>query len=82
MRKKLITFLCASIMSLSFVIPALAMETVTTVAVEPVNASAVQEISPFHEFTQFYWRWHNGQLQFRVWSITNGIWLTPWTDAI
>ena len=34
------------------------------------------------EETQIFWRTMNGQLQFRVWSITYGYWKTDWIDMV
>ena len=33
------------------------------------------------EETQWYFRTHNGVLQKRLWSFTQGKWLTDWIDA-
>lgn len=77
MKKMLITFLLITVMMLSFAVPAMATKVVAT---EQVTATMEQEIVPFSERTRIYFRTLNGQAQFRVWSITNGIWLTPWTN--
>jgi len=77
MKKRFIVYLFASLMALSFAVPAMAAD---AVAVEPTYAAAEQEIAPRTEMTQFFWRTYNGQLQFRIWSITNGRWLTEWTN--
>jgi hypothetical protein len=82
--KRLMAILFVCVMTLSFAVPVMAHEAVmvqpTNVVVESVSATAEQEVSPFHEFTRIYWRWSNGVLQFRVWSMTNAIWLTEWAD--
>jgi len=76
-KKRLVAFLLISVMALSFAVPAIANPAVAT---EPVNATVEQEIVPFTEMTRMYWRIYNGNLQWRQWSITNGRWLTNWTD--
>jgi hypothetical protein len=77
-KKRLLLFLCVSMMALSFAVPVMAVE---TVVLEPVNISAEQGITPDTEMTRIFWRTYNGQLQWRVWSITNGRWLTDWANA-
>jgi len=76
-KKSLVAFLLASMIVLSFAVPAMAADVVVT---EPVSVVYEQEISPRHEFTRTYWRTYGGVLQMRVWSITNGRWLTDWID--
>ena len=39
------------------------------------------EITPMAEETVWYFRNYNGQLQKRLWSITEGKWLTDWMPA-
>ncbi|MDL2288152.1 hypothetical protein LJC32_02085 [Oscillospiraceae bacterium OttesenSCG-928-F05] len=29
----------------------------------------------------YYYRTHNNQLQQRIWSLTYGYWVTPWTNV-
>ena len=78
LKNRLMAFLLVCVMALSFAVPTMA--TIETVAVEPKYVSAEQEIVPFTEFTQIFWRTYNGQLQFRVWSLTFGRWNTDWTN--
>jgi len=72
-------FLLINMVTLSFALPVMALE---AVAVEPVAVTTVteQEITPRTNMTRTYWRTYNGQLQMRVWSITNGRWMTDWMD--
>jgi len=68
------------LMALSFTVPTMAMD--VSVAVVDIIEEGMAEITPFTEMTRIYWRWapHNPErLQFRVWSITNGRWISPWT---
>lgn len=81
MKKRLVVFLIIVCVSLSFASPVIASNAVMAEPVITVSTSIEHEITPFHEFTQIYWRWNSGVLQFRVWSITNGRWLTEWTNA-
>jgi len=62
-------------MALSFAVPAMAAEAVSKYTV------VEEEAAPRTEMTQIFWRNYQGVLQFRVWSITNGRWLTEWTNA-
>lgn len=39
-----------------------------------------EQIAPLAEETIWYTRIYNGKLQRRLWSITNGCWLTEWMD--
>lgn len=77
MKKRLVVCLFVIVMAFSFVIPAMANETTVK---EPVYGTNEQEISPRTEQTQIYWRNYQGRLQFRVWGLTSGRWLTEWTD--
>ena len=77
MKKRLMAFLLVGLMTLSFGVPAMASEVVT---VDGADIVVAQEIYPVTEMTQIFWRTYNGQLQFRVWSLTNGRWLTDWTN--
>ena len=78
MKKGFTAFLLAGVIALSFAVPVAATE---VTAAEPINPVAEQGISPHTEMTQIAWRTYHGQLQFRVWSITNGRWLTDWTNV-
>jgi len=75
MKKMLIAFVLTGIMALSFVTPVIATTGSMTVTAE-------QEIAPRIEMTRIYWRTYHGQLQFRVWGMTSGRWLTDLNDAI
>jgi len=77
-KKRLITFLFICVMALSFAVPAMASEAIVS---ETVSAYNEQTITPHTEMTRLYWRNYHGRLQFRQWSMTNGRWLTDWTDA-
>ena len=80
MKKRLVAFLLVCVVALSFaVVPAMAAE---VVAPEPVNATAEQGIVPATHMVQMFWRTYHGVLQWRLWSITDGRWLSDWTDVI
>ena len=73
MKKIFLAFLLVSVMALSFAVPVMAND---------YAVAAEQEVEPFTERTRIYNRRSIcgcGQLQFRVWGITSGQWLTPWT---
>jgi len=69
-----------SAMALSFAAPVAASATVAEdVAIEA--EATYQQITPFIEMTRIYHRWSICGcmgLQFRVWGITSGRWLTDW----
>ena len=77
MKKRIIACMFACAVALSFAVPVMAAN---VVAPEPVSVviEQEQEITPFGELTRFYFRTYGGVLQARVWSITNGRWLTNW----
>lgn len=78
MKKKLLVCLFACAMALSFAVPAMAAGVDVTVA-EPVSVEAsFVEIQPFNEVTQIVFRTYGGVLQWRVWSVTWGRWITDW----
>ena len=81
MKKKLVVFLSVGLMVLSFAIPAMASEIAVKEPVQTYEATE-HEIAPRSEMTRVYWRTYNGVLQFRIWGMTSGRWLTDWTDAI
>lgn len=70
----------------------IALTTLLTVAVPqstenlnvlPVKAistlsATTQFISPHAEDTKWYYRSYNGQIQKRLWSVTENKWLTDW----
>ena len=77
MKKKLMACIFAVVMILTvFALPVAAADTV----VQPPTYDEVVEPVQFNEMTRIYLRVYNGRLQARVWSITNGRWLTDWTD--
>jgi hypothetical protein len=76
MKKRLMVFLLISVMTFSFAVPAMANVSVVN---DPVCVGGGENTID-NELTQIYWRTFNGVLQFRVWSITHGKWLTEWTN--
>ena len=83
MKKRLLVCSLVLVMAISMAIPALA---VPAQANEFIISEAVENkklIEPHGiEQTQIFWRTTSaGQLQFRVWSITNGRWITDWLNA-
>lgn len=48
---------------------------------ETCTDTAAIEAEPRVEQTVWYERIYNGKLQKRLWSITNGCWLTDWIDV-
>jgi hypothetical protein len=79
MKKRIVLLLLVSVLALSFSVSVMATPIYWT---QPVQETATEhEISPFTEMTRMAWRTYNGQLQWRLWSITNGRWLTDWTNV-
>lgn len=76
MKKKLMTLLLIMLMAFTFAIPAMATE----VVVVPVEVTGEQTVTPHTEMTRAYFRTYRGQLQMRIWSMTNGRWLTDWIN--
>ena len=85
MKKKLLVCVLAVVMLFSMAVPAIAatQEVVPVAVAKGYSVSdGYAEISPFNELTRIYWRTTPaGVLQFRVWGITSGRWLTDWTNA-
>ena len=81
MKKRLMVCLFVMLMAQSFAVPVMAVD-VSTVVVDAAEVDMLDVgITPFNEMTRIYYRWapHNPQrLQFRVWSVTNGRWITDW----
>ena len=50
-------------------------------AYTPSTASAEEEVVPRAEETMWYFRNNNGKVEKRLWSITEGKWLTDWIPA-
>lgn len=46
----------------------------------PMQQTNNQGIAPQAEETIWYTRTYNGKRQKRLWSLTNGCWLTDWID--
>jgi len=74
MKKRILVCLLAGLMLLSLATPAMAYSPELEVQ------QAYEEVVPFTEYTRIYWRNLNGVLQFRVWGITSGRWLTDWIN--
>ena len=76
MKKRLVLCLLVGMVVLAFPVSVMATE---TVAAKLVYESMEQEIVPFNELTRIYFRvTPEGLVQFRVWSITRGRWITEW----
>ena len=78
MKKRALTLCLICVMALLMAVPAIATP---AAAIEVPVIEQVQEIGERTEETRIYWRTTSlGVLQFRVWSITWGRWLTDWTN--
>jgi len=85
MKKRFLIFLLAGLMLLSLATPALAVDVIPA----PTGISECElmqqvgiELEPRTEQTEIHWRTWQGQLQFRVWGVTSGRWLTDWINFI
>ena len=77
MKKRIVTCIMACVMALLFAMPVMASNVSVVV---PVNMENYEIISPHNEMTQIYLKnAGNGRIYMRVWSITNGRWITDWT---
>ena len=55
-----------------------------TIATTPLPITEAEEnsVMPLTEEVKWYYRYNdNGVLQKRLWSLTNGYWLTDWIDC-
>jgi len=85
MKKRLLMVLLAGLMLLSLTVPAIAISAPPTAVsgyYELVLPNGETELVPHSEQTRIYFRNVDGQLQFRVWGITSGRWLTDWTNIV
>lgn len=86
MKKRLLVCVLMIVMLFSMAVPAMAASqqaiptTAVTANVYDLSAGYAV-ITPFSEQTRIYWRTVNGVLQFRVWGITSGRWITDWANA-
>ena len=78
MKKRLIACIFICVIALTFTVPVLATDFAVTEPVNLVTEQGYEEITPFHEVTKIYIRTYGGVLQFRIWGVTSGRWLTPW----
>lgn len=66
---------------LVFVMCVSLLGTVASAAEYSPSVAAEEEVAPRAEETVWYFRNYNGQLQKRLWSITEEKWLTDWMPA-
>ena len=78
MKRAFLGLLVSVVLALSFAVTASATEAET---LKPTYSTVEQDVSPFTEMTRMYWRMQGGVLQWRLWSITNGRWLSDWTTV-
>ena len=85
MRNKLLVCVLAVVMLFSMAVPAMAatQEAIPITIVKGYNTpDGYAVITPFNELTRIYLRTTPaGVLQFRVWGITSGRWLTDWINV-
>jgi len=86
MKKRLLMFLLASLMLLSLAVPAMAVDAISVLPTgvsehEPMQQVGM-EVDPHNEQTRIYFRTWQGNLQFRVWGVTSGRWLTDWQNFV
>ena len=80
--KKAISLLLATVMILTLMLPA-AFAADTTAPEDPVvTADGEGTISPLSEQTEVFTMYIGGVLHYRVWSLTEGHWLTPWLPVM
>lgn len=84
MKKRLLAVFLICVMAMSFAVPAMAYDVVVAETIcdaTEQGLSGGHDNTPFTEMTQAYFRTYHGVLQFRIWSLTYGRWLTPWTNV-
>lgn len=74
MKKKLLAAVMAGLLTLSLVGAAAAAD------IPPTPGVDTEDITPFAEEREWHFRVVNGKVQMRLWSITEGKWLTDWMD--
>ena len=79
MKKRFLACLLAFVVTFLLSVPALAA--VPSVEQEE-DGGAVSVVTEEIEETQIFWRTMNGQLQYRVWSLTYGYWKTDWINMV
>lgn len=75
------TILALTLVLLTFSTCVVAGAAEVDVPVQPVQAAGDEGISPHVEETVWCTRVYNGRVQKRLWSLTNGCWLTDWIDV-
>lgn len=71
-------------LSLCIVLVFLMSVSPVTYAAENLSPSVYtseESITPRTEETAWYYRTYNGKIQMRLWSYTEGKWLTDWIDV-
>ena len=85
MKKRLLMFLLAGLMLLSLAVPAMAADVISAppsgVSECELMEKAGIAMEPRSEQTEIHFRTFQGQLQFRVWGVTSGRWLTDWLNV-
>lgn len=74
MKKIVLTFITVLMMLSMSAIPAMAME-------RPLDNASPATVQPRIDETKWFYRTYNGKKQMRLWSITEGCWLTDWIDC-
>ena len=80
MKKKGFSAVITAILLLSLMAPASALNGPPARGASHTSNN-VAEIIPRAEQFEWYYRIIDGQMQKRLWSITEGKWLTEWTDV-
>lgn len=75
MKKKILSTLMASLLLMSLIGTATAANSYSNFK------NGISEIVLRAEETEWYYRVVNGQTQKRLWSRTEGVWLTDWIDC-
>lgn len=75
--RKLVLFLLATATILCSSAFAIEMPIDATIDIEQTSGQIEQRV----EQTEWVYRYYNGKLQRRLWSITYGEWLTDWIDC-
>ena len=74
MKKIVLTFITVLMMLSMTALPVMAMEC-------SLDSASPATVQPRIDETKWFNRMYNGKKQMRLWSITEGCWLTDWIDC-
>lgn len=79
MKRNIRTLLAGVLLVGTLTAPAFA---VTTPPQLPQGAYSVQDIVPYADQFETYYRIYNGVCQYRIWNMTKAVWVNDWTNCV